>query len=134
MSDLTTYREAAGTCKGSDGLTGFHHWIGDTAGACIECEAEMHWVQPDTRLQAIADAWEKGPELGTMDLDMFSEWPALARLLDALTEEKRNWCYEHNQKVRKGKRGCEYGLTWERNVPESVVARCNLTEENNDDS
>ena len=55
MTDLTTYREAAGTCKGSDGLTGFHHWVGDTD-ACIECEAEMHWVLPDTRLQAIADA------------------------------------------------------------------------------
>jgi len=124
----------------SDQMSGLFQLDEDTLNAgsfaCDVINTALHWgvLKPDTRLQAIADAWEKGPELGTMDLDMFSEWPALARLLDALTEEKRNWCYEHNQKVRKGKRGCEYGLTWERNVPESVVARCNLTEENNDDS
>ena len=80
MTDLTTYREAAGTCKGSDGLTGFHHWVGDTD-ACIECEAEMHWVLPDTRLQAIADAYSD-----TAKVVIRGMFPKLAALLDELVE------------------------------------------------
>ncbi len=55
MNELTTYREVLG-CKGTDDLTGFHHWICEHGGPCWECGAEQVWVVPDTRLQAIAEA------------------------------------------------------------------------------
>ena len=64
--------------------------------ACIKCGAEMHWVLPDTRLQAIADAprCEHGNIYTHIRPSALrtTKWcdgaPKLAALLDALFTEE----------------------------------------------
>lgn len=50
--------------------------------ACIKCGAEMHWVLPDTRLQAIADAYSD-----TSKIIIRGMWPTLADAIEDAGEE-----------------------------------------------
>ena len=80
MSDLTTYRTAV-----PEMVDPYVH--SDTS--LIQQLVDSGSLVPDTRLQAIADAWNeytdviKDEQLGTM------EWLSVVALLDALTEENK---------------------------------------------
>jgi hypothetical protein len=52
---------------------------------CKNCGMEQMFVEPDSRLQAIADAWEACNEYQRRDI--YGYWPEFSVLLDALTEE-----------------------------------------------
>ncbi|KKL82201.1 hypothetical protein LCGC14_1987150 [marine sediment metagenome] len=80
MSDLTTYR--CPTCGGN----GFIDDLELEVPYCHTCSGMV----PDTRLQAIADAWNEGDRVPLSYRSekryLRTEWPALAVLLDALVE------------------------------------------------
>ena len=74
MSDLTTYRQAT-TEEVNDATEGHG-------------SAQLRWVLPDTRLQAIADAWDSPEECAAWTTAAKARvrvaHPGVAALLDAL--------------------------------------------------
>jgi hypothetical protein len=78
MSDLTTYRPDPNSCD----KVAVHY-----ESPVCECKGENMVVVPDTRLQAIADAWNEVPADTLWKLAVRYSNEKLADLLDALTQE-----------------------------------------------
>ncbi len=89
MTGLTTYRPKKGKYIGGsmDAVLGNLRVAENDGDVAEVIDALEHWV-PDTRLQALADAWNAANTTLPMSRAwVHNAWPELADLLDALGEE-----------------------------------------------